>query len=215
MNFQFKNWKAFRDQLKSQDIKIATFDFVYEKCEFKIIYPMEQNAFYIYEPDNLEILGIVDIAYPMGSYLFFGHPYMGVMSGLQLPNFILQTEIARWGRKYSIWDFKFEFESPNIFRIRPVPGDMEYIILIYERVQPPDFSKIPNEFQRLFLDLCLADIMMLIGRIRKRYGDGNLKTPFGEIPIGAEIFEEGKELKEKLMEKMENTQIPNIRVSLG
>lgn len=47
MNFQFKNWKAFRDQLKSQDIKIATFDFVYEKCEFKIIYPMEQNAFYI------------------------------------------------------------------------------------------------------------------------------------------------------------------------
>ncbi len=35
MKFQFKNWKAFRDQLKSQDIKIATFDFVYENVSLK------------------------------------------------------------------------------------------------------------------------------------------------------------------------------------
>jgi len=65
------------------------------------------------------------------------------------------------------------------------------------------------------MEFALADMMILVGRIRKKYADGNLKTPFGEIPISAEILEEGKEKKKELLEQLKSTLIPNVRVSFG
>ena len=33
----------------------------------------------------------------------------------------------------------------------------------------------------------MSDIMIQIGRVRKKFGDGVIRTPFGEIPLGSEI----------------------------
>ena len=85
----------------------------------------------------------------------------------------------------------------------------------YERMQAADFSGVPNEWQRIFQELCLADIMIIIGRIRKKYGDGTLRTPFGEIPVGSEILEEGKEKRRELLEKLQANLIPNVRINFG
>jgi hypothetical protein len=56
---------------------------------------------------------------------------------------------------------------------------------------------------------------MVIGRIRKRYGGGNLRTPFGEIPLEGDIYEEGKEMKREILEKLERLFVPNVRVDFG
>ena len=63
--------------------------------------------------------------------------------------------------------------------------------------------------------MALADIMMVIGRIRKRYGGGNLRTPFGEIPLESDIYEEGKEMKREQIEYLERLWVPSVRIDHG
>jgi len=58
-------------------------------------------------------------------------------------------------------------------------------------------------------------IIAVIGRIRKRYGGGNLRTPFGEIPLEADIYEEGKELKREQLEYLERLWVPSVRIDHG
>ena len=57
--------------------------------------------------------------------------------------------------------------------------------------------------------------MMVIGRIRKKYGGGTLRTPFGEIPLDSDVYEEGKELKREVIEVLERLYIPNVRIDHG
>jgi hypothetical protein len=78
-----------------------------------------------------------------------------------------------------------------------------------------DFSEIPNDLQQWFKKYCLADVMIALGRIRKRYGGGNLRTPFGEVPLDSDIYEEGKELKREVTEVLERLFLPNIRIVHG
>jgi hypothetical protein len=66
-----------------------------------------------------------------------------------------------------------------------------------------------------FKKMALADVMIAIGRIRKRYGGGNLRTPFGEIPLESDILEEGKEMKRELLEKLDRLFIPNVHFEHG
>ena len=73
----------------------------------------------------------------------------------------------------------------------------------------------PNDVHLNFLKLALGDIMMVIGRIRKRYGGGNLRTPFGEIPLESDIYEEGKEMKREQLEYLERLWVPSVRIDHG
>lgn len=179
--------------------------------------PGKGNEFYITEPENLEILGVKNIYFPLGDYVMHGHPPMGPLSMGELANWALSAEVAGWVKQFSNWDYTFEFKTPNIVRISPSPmGSSDYLAIEYERIHPPDFSKIPNEFQILFCDLALAEIMIMLGRIRKKYSGGDgIATPFGTIPLQPEIFEEGKELKEKVLEKMTAGSMPNVIFDVG
>jgi hypothetical protein len=176
--------------------------------------PGYQNRYYIFDPDELEILNISDVIMSQSADLFFGHPAWGTLSYNEVPSFMLATEMARTAKKWSRWNYNYIFYHPNILQITPIPNDIMCIVE-YERMQPPDLRGISNELQYFYKDLCLADTMIRIGRIRKRYGDGNLKTPFGEIPLSAEIFEEGKEMKRELLEKFEKGSLPNVTISFG
>ena len=178
--------------------------------------PGKGNEYYIEDPQGLEILNIVDFYTNASEYYLHGHPPLGPMSMGELPDWGLAVNNAMTVKMFSSFDYTIEFKHPNIFRLSPEPtGSVGVIGVEYERQQPPDYSGVPNDVHLNFLKLALGDIMMVIGRIRKRYGGGNLRTPFGEIPLESDIYEEGKEMKREQLEYLERLWVPSVRIDHG
>jgi hypothetical protein len=177
--------------------------------------PSIPNEWYIFDPQGLEILNVIDFYSTSGDLYLHGHPPLGPMSMGQLPDWALAVSNAMTVKMFSSFDYTFEFRHPNIIRISPLPSSQRVITVEYERQQPEDLSGIPNDLQQYYKKLALADIMMVIGRIRKKYGGGTLRTPFGEIPLDSDIYEEGKELKREVIEVLERLYIPNVRIDHG
>ena len=172
------------------------------------------NEFYLNEPDGREILGVKDLYFDQGNLMALGHPPFGVFNEFELREWAYQVNSAMTAKMFSSWDKTFEFQHPNIVRISPYPfNNLQNVTVEYERMSSTDFSEIPNDVHRYFLDLALADIMIALGRIRKRYE--NIKTPFGDIPISDQIFDEGKTLRGEIIEKLERLFVPNVRVCHG
>ncbi len=178
--------------------------------------PGRVNEFYINEPDGREILNIVDIYFDSGNLYALGHPPMGVFTEFELRDWSLRVSQAMTTKMFSSWDYTFEFQHPNIVRISPYPNqELKSMTVEYERMSQDDFSEIPNDLHKYFLELSLADVMIALGRIRKRYGGGNLRTPFGEVPLESDIFDEGKTMRAEVIEKLERLFIPNVRIDHG
>jgi len=173
------------------------------------------NEYYLFEPNGVEILNVVDVYFSQSDLIIHGHPPIGSMSQLGLRNWALDVHTSMTQKMFSTWDYTHEFEHPNIIRISPSPAPtFNHATIEYERMQPKDFRGIDNDLRDYFLRLALADTMLRIGRVRKRYGDGVLRTPFGEIPLSAEILDEGKELRREVIEQLEKA-TPNIIVDFG
>lgn len=177
--------------------------------------PGRSNEYYINDAEGLEILSVKQIYFDESDLLVNCHPPLGPFSVGEIQDWALQVANAGMLKMFSNYDRTFEFMHPNKVRISPVPNNMNYITVEYERIHRSDFSTVPNEFQVIFSELALADIMILLGRIRRRYGNGNLRTPFGEIPLQSEIFEEGKEMRRELIEKLKMGSHYNIDVDFG
>jgi len=179
--------------------------------------PSMANEYYLRDPEGLDILSIIEIIGDGGDYFTLGHPYVGVLSGGPgLRDWALATETAMMGYQHSSLLKTWEFYPPNRFRISTgCVVNLDNVTVVYERLQPPDFRKIPTQHHRLFCDLALADIMIMIGRIRKKYSSGNLRTPFGEIPLEADIFDEGKDLKRELIDKMDRMFLPDVHIEIA
>ncbi len=177
--------------------------------------PNRQNEYYLADPQNIEILNVVEIYFGGEDYYINGHPYFGPFTHFELREWALQTEMANQLKMFSSFDKTFQFIHPNMVRISPIPDDANLCTVEYERMQPEDLRGIPNEFQILFCEFSAADIMMRIGRVRQKYSGGSLRTPFGEIPLGAEIFQEGKDKKRELVERMQTLCLPNVVVDHG
>lgn len=182
----------------------------------KYLVPGKVNEFYLYDPEGLEILNVVAVIPPVTSYAVTGHPFMGAFSFGDLPNFALNVEQSMMISQFSNFSITYEFKHPNILRISPQPSQIVGNLTVeYERVHSDDFGTIRYDLEVMFCNFCLADIMILIGRIRKKYGDGNLRTPFGDIPLSAEIGDEGNTKKNEIIEKLENRSWPNIIFERG
>lgn len=174
------------------------------------------NEWYIFDPQGLEILNVIDFYSTSGELYLHGHPPIGPLSMGELPQWALAVSNAMTVKMFSSFDYTFEFRHPNIIRISPFPSSsFGFITVEYEREQPTDLSGIPNDVQQYFKKLALADILIVIGRIRKRYGGGNLRTPFGEIPLESDVYDEGKELKREVLEVLERLYIPNVKIDHG
>jgi len=65
-----------------------------------------------------------------------------------------------------------------------------------------------------FCDFALADIMIVLGNIRRKYS-GNMRTPFGEIPIDADVGEKGETKKRELLDKLSTNRLLNVVVDFG
>lgn len=178
--------------------------------------PGRVNEFYLNEPEGREILNVVDIYLDQGQLYALGHPPFGVFSEGELPDWALRVSQSMTTKMFSSFDTTFEFTHPNVIRISPYPfQNVQSLTVEYERMTAEDFREIPNDLHRYFLDLALADVMIALGRIRKRYGGGNLRTPFGEIPLESDIFDEGKQLRQEVVEKLERLYIPNVKIDHG
>jgi hypothetical protein len=177
--------------------------------------PGRGNEFYITDPQGLEIYSVIEIYTNSGDLYIQGHPPMGPLSHGDLREWALQVEMAGQLKMFSSFDMTFEFTHPNIIRISPLNSSYGTVTIEYEREQPPDLSGIPNDIQKYFKELALADIKIVIGTIRKRYAGGNLRTPFGDIPIDGDIKEEGQNEKDKLIDLFDRTFIPNVVVDHG
>jgi hypothetical protein len=178
--------------------------------------PGRANEFYLNEPEGREILNVKDIYFDQGNLYALGHPPMGVFSEGEIKDWAYRVNNAMTTKMFSSWDYTFEFEHPNIVRISPYPfNNLRFVTVEYERMSADDFREIPNDLHKIFLELALADVMIALGRIRKRYGGGNLRTPFGEIPLESDIFDEGKTMRSEVIEKLERLFLPNIIIDHG
>jgi len=174
-----------------------------------------QNEFYLFEPEGVEILNVVDVYFNQSDLIIHGHPPIGPMSQIGLRNWALDVHTSMTNKMFSTWDYTHEFYHPATLRISPNPTPtFSNCTVEYERMQPRDFRGVDNDLRELFLQLALADSMIRIGRLRRRYGDGQLRTPFGEIPLSSEILDEGKELRRDTIEKLERA-TPNVIVDFG
>jgi hypothetical protein len=173
------------------------------------------NEFYLTDPQGYEIYNVVEIYTNSGDLYIHGHPPLGPLSHGDLREWALAVEMAGQLKMFSSFDMTYEFKHPNVIRISPMSNSYGTITVEYEREQPPDLSGIPNDIQKYFKELALADIKIVLGNIRKRYSGGNLRTPFGDIPIEGDIKEDGQNEKDKLIELFDRTFIPNVRVDHG
>jgi len=170
-----------------------------------------ENEFYIFDPDNRQIIGIVEAIPDMSSNIITGHPILGVMSFNELPEFMLNVEKSRNASKWGMIDPLFEFIPPNILRTNPIYRGK--LTLIYERVHSDKYTTIPIWAESLFLDYCLGHIQVLLGNKRKKFQ--TIQTPYGEVPLNAdEVKSDGKELIDKIEEKLQ-TYNPSIIIDIG
>jgi hypothetical protein len=188
-----------------------------EKINLNLLLPSSKvpgrgNEFYL--ETSKEILSVIDVYFPMGDYILFGHPPIGPFSLGELKEWALNVEVAGMIKHYSSYDKTFEFKHPNIVRISPIPTNIQNCTVEIETIQPTDLSGVTNDTQHYFLELALADAMIRIGSVRKKYG-GQMRTPFGEIPINSEIYEEGKDKKRDILEKLVAGSIPNVSIEFG
>ena len=201
-----REWSHYQPHLKLMSLNVSS-------TENQV--PGRQNEYYMEDSEGLEILNIIGIYFNISQELFTGHPLWGPMGMGELKDWALNVEVAGMLRKFSSYVYEGKFVHPNKIRITPaIDVHMGTASVEYETIQPEDLSGIRNDLQMYFQKLALADIMIVIGRVRKRYGE-NLRTPFGEIPLSSEILEEGKEMKREILEKLEQTYIPNITFSKG
>jgi len=176
--------------------------------------PSKSNEYYIEDPEGREILNVKDIYPTSAQYVATGHPPLGPLAYGEIKGWALDVETSMTLNLFSDFDITFEFAHPNIIRISGMRGSSSgFITVEYERMQSKDLSGIPNDLQWIFQEFALADIMIVLGRIRKRYTD--IKTPFGEVPISAEIGDEGKEKKRELIEKLSLGPMTNVIFDRG
>jgi len=167
------------------------------------------NEWLIIDPLGMQLFGIVEFV-GSSSLAIKGHPIFG-NAQRQAPEYYVYRVVKTGPQWVWGWDtYTYEFIPPNRLRISGIsPGDG---VLIYERMHPLDLHTILPSQERWFLRFCLADTKIRLGSLRKKFQ--NLTTPYGEIPISADIGEEGKTEKAELIDKLDQ-RIYNIYFDVG
>jgi len=174
--------------------------------------PGRRSEFYIIDPDDREIKTITAFLPNMGPYLFNNHPFFGAWSVGELEEWHLQTFNSGLLQPFSNYQYNTEFIPPNMVRITPRYSSTG--VIEYERSHDPELSSIKPELEDHFIDLCLGMFFMMIGRLRQKYS--TTTTPFGEIPLNGDmLYNDGKEIFDRTIEKFERMTVPNVVVDHG
>lgn len=177
-----------------------------------VIVPDKCSEFYLFDPQQRQIKNVIGFISQMGDLVILGHPFMGVWSFEQTEEWALSTFKARFAKSMSNWNYTTEFTAPNILRISPKYEGTA--VIEYEREHDIQLSTIIPDLEDIFVDLCVAMVEMWIGKIRQKFSTYN--TPFGEIQVNGDmIYNDGKDLYDKTIEKLETGSLPNIIVDVG
>lgn len=173
----------------------------------------KQSTFYLFDPEDREILNVVQMDTQVGDLMVLGHNIWGAWSYDDVPQIALANANARNTKPYSMFNYTTEFLPPNMVRILPKFDGT--CAIEYERSHDPELSTIEPSLQTYFIDLCLGMAEMWIGKLRQKYSSYN--TPFGEIQVNGDvIYNEGKELYDKTIDKLDSGSIGlNIRMDVG
>lgn len=171
-----------------------------------------QGEYLIIDPDNRQVMNIVGIYPTSGHNVLLGHPFIGVFDYDSIPSYQLAVNKANTLEFYSPYHYTYEFYPPN--RLRITPDYNGRFVVEYERLLEDELEDIRPELEDDFIELCIAMVMMNIGRTRKRYSQ--IATPFGEIQLNAEdIYSEGKQMYDTLMEKFDRLCLTTITIDRG
>jgi len=183
------------------------------------------NWFYIKDPEGLTIISPLNYYFSQDNEWVIGQPVFGPFTAMgDLKDWALRCFESNLLRPYSNWTYTVKFYPPN--RIRVIgsvatkqgssQNPQSPFVVEYERYHNPSLITIPAAQEREFKDLCLADAMIWIGRVRSMYGNGTLQTQFGEIPLhGQELMDQGRELKREVIEQLSESCVPGVIFDVG
>lgn len=212
---QIKDWITMKS--------IAEFSMWYPSVEFAPV--VVGNSYYkgnpregwynFFDEENLTIIGIKDVYFPVGDAILTGHPITGPWSMAGFKCWMLQVFESNLYKPFTEWAYDFQFHEPNYVQIIPslTMGSTSYTTFIveYERFHPTDLRTIPGAMTTQFLDLCFADVGIWLGGMRGMYT--TTQTPFGEIPLRAEeLKSECIELRRELIDQWREDTIPPVTI---
>jgi hypothetical protein len=174
--------------------------------------PGRYSEFFLIDPDEREIKTITNFWPTIGEHLFNNHPFLGPWTNNELEQWHLNVYNSNLLAPFSNYNYMCEFIPPNQFRI--TPRYRGKCTVEYERTHDPELSTINPELQDDFIDLCQGMFFMMIGRLRQKYT--TTQTPFGEIPLNGDlIYNDGKEMYDKVIEKFDRMTVPNVVFQSG
>ena len=174
--------------------------------------PNKANEFYVVDPDDREIFGILEMYTDYSTDILFGKRFIASWTFEEVPGFELSNMRSAGTKMFSDFYYMFEFKHPNIICIRPKYSGS--CTVEYERTHDPELSTIQKLYESMFIDLCLGMFMKNIGRLRTRYS--NIQTAFGEIQLnGEDIKNEGNEIYQAAIEALNRTVLTNVVMDRG
>lgn len=206
-----KNDKELTDRIKISVIPefslyypdIETTLVLIEENEYKVI--GKSNHYRFYDEEDLDILDIKQCYFSMTNEIDMYHPVVGPTSFEDFKWWSLGVFKSRFFQPFSMWSKTYKFIQPNIVRVLPEAD--ENFVVEYEREQPHDLRRIPNALKKQFMDLCLADVMIWIGRIRTGYA--TIQTPNGEISLNGDSLKgDGETIRDRVIEQLKESALP-------
>ncbi len=174
--------------------------------------PGYDNRWRIHSPDGEEIINInrvigldtinhLSLAGSDG--VVYGTPRVGGNSmGNPIDN-QLMTDLYSLQRNPTI----FHFYPPNILEITPNYSSMNNFQVLMNTVHANDFSTIPINLRKQFLQLALVDIADTILPLRQRFQ--NIQTTFGSIELFVDTLQEISQSRQDITEQFRQSVTKN------
>lgn len=165
---------------------------------------IKKNLYWVVDPLDREVFWVQSVIPEESEMLAHGLPYTTpIIAYDNIPDIVMRTAqghtVYRWGKGLHWWQID---GTPQLY-IFSEDGISSQYEVSYTRSHSPDLSTINREYAKHFMDICAAQVMMIIGQIRSKYGS-NIGTPVGDIPIGSsELYSQGQTLLSSTLEDLE------------
>jgi len=146
----------------------------------------------IFDPTGREILRLVKVytGTTMPAHYVVSNDVDGLM------NYLMGLKMSKMSGQWNIHEISYTFKHPNIIHFHgryPTEG-----VIHYQRMHT--FESIPVILDEYFLDLCLADAMILLGAIRDNVR--SIDTQVGTIEINSDFRDRGETLRREVTETL-------------
>lgn len=165
-------------------------------------YRIKDNLYWVIDPLDREVFWVQSVEPEESELLANSYPYQTpIVSFDSIPELLGMEEKAHTSMRYGrslIW---MQEDGSNKLWIFSKDGISSKYSVLYTRSHAPDLSTINREYGIDFVNICAANVMMVIGNIRSKYS--TIGTPVGEITLGTELYSNGQSLLTSTIEKLD------------